>query len=749
MKPKKVLSMLVASSMALSMLAVPAYATDGLKNLSGADPSIKINSSSKLPSSKFDPLIGYVPDTGYTLDVDVPALPGGDDTTIKVDFTSTEDGEKGEAKDVIVTDSDGNSYTVNYESNDVDGGDSSSEGTSKSEDGLYNAAWGESTTITTNEDASDAILDLITDGKSNGQVTEIIEGNEEVTEPTNPDSNLKENDSANYDQTTTATTDRIVSGTASEIDVTQNYKETEEDENGNTVVTSYKFFNAADIDMAWKDNYNVGTVYFKTSNYPDITQDANVYMIMAQKETQTFNGDGELVSTTSEVIPCLYCVDMSTVCTTGPEYRMINIEDAVAEGYYTEDQVKHLKAIVSLGYDWGYDEFDDSELNIRYKDDPYAESAKGEVVNGTAQSLGTADLERFKEVLRTAVVQGDIYSKDLEQLNATIENLTREQAATITQMAIWIYGNRVNGTVEFGTGSEPLNSLAFWLASQELNEDSSTDIISEDKFVDDVQLIVGSMVHDHANNQDDNSNNDVYDTSLKFSLVVTPDADKDDLTVKVVDSNGNTIRTGRIAGTAQDGEDVLEADENGYYTFSNLQLQENSETTFNLTIEGTQFLEEGVYVFQSIEDGKSSQNMIGKYTGDVDVSVSAEVSLTFNVEESTVIEHREWRRESTEKKPTPETPNTPDKPSKPDKPKPPVEPENPTPPEVPETPETPEVPTTPETVVVPEEPKAPEVIYDDVPKTGDNFNINLWVSMLVGSLGGLILLNRKKKEEEI
>ena len=114
-----------------------------------------------------------------------------------------------------------------------------------------------------------------------------------------------------------------------------------------------------------------------------------------------------------------------------------------------------------------------------------------------------------------------------------------------------------------------------------------------------MEVTIGSMVKDHENNQDTDHDNDVYEVGLKFSLVVEPDKNNDDLVVKILDSEGNEVKSARIAGTAAEGEEYLERAEDGSYTMTGLKLQENSDATFNLKLEGYQLLEEGVYVFES------------------------------------------------------------------------------------------------------------------------------------------------------
>ena len=373
----------------------------------------------------------------------------------------------------------------------------------------------------------------------------------------------------------------------------------------------------------------------------------------------------------------LYCTDMSTGIKQDLKYRRANLEDA---DYYTTEEAEHLRAIMTYGYTWN-DDTDDNEV------------------------MGDQNLESMKTMLKDAAANGDETTKAL-LAGIDFDALTREQAATATGMAVWHYGNRVileegqsielrsrDGNAETAARIEAVYKYLITLKESATNEDGSykeTQVINEEKFVEEMETTIGSMVKDHENNQDADHDNDVYEVGLKFSLVVTPDKENDDLIVKVLDNNGNEVKSARIAGNAAEGEEFLDLGEDGSYTMTGLKLQENSDTTFNLKLEGYQLLEEGVYVFESqhldkddwvdrrieymkdngaweselaasgmtVEEYKAflgtkyeenpslgeSQNFIGKYSAEAEVDVSMEIDLNFNVEEGTVQQKHSWRR---------------------------------------------------------------------------------------------------------
>ena len=174
---------------------------------------------------------------------------------------------------------------------------------------------------------------------------------------------------------------------------------------------------------------------------------------------------------------------------------------------------------------------------------------------------------------------------------------------------------------------------------------------------------------DHDNNRDDDKDNDVYNTDLNFKLAFIPGAG-DDLLVKVsyTDLDGNNVEViRRLAGTAEEGETYgsVNPDDDGNYTISGLILGENDDIGFDLRLEGTQYLNEGVYVYQAHGGRDASQTLVGVAEGERDVEVSVGMTIKFEVDEDNkVVAERKWHKKTTKsnKKPGGGTPggNIPD-----------------------------------------------------------------------------------------
>ncbi|MBP3655016.1 MAG: Cys-Gln thioester bond-forming surface protein [Oscillospiraceae bacterium] len=537
---------------------------------------------------------------------------------------------------------------------------------------------GSETTVETVPSNDKISVDVIVDG----EIQKDASGGSETADTTVTGDVKTGKDDAEYDQTTVTITDRTAEVTVGEI-TTSTGDVIYVDEDGNIVGRTDDGFN-----YYWSDIYTVdgksiidgeasgsqwktGTAYWYIEE-ADGTLTSIGHEGVCQRVVACDNGTPDDYSDDYEV-GGLYCVDMSTGIKESFKYRMANLEDA---DYYTEEEAAHLRAIMTYGYTWNDD--DDN---------------------------GHTNLESIKAMLKDAQENGDEATKELLK-DLDFSSLSREQAATATGMAVWTFGNRVEleegqrVVVKNGANGNDGNALIEGLyrylvtLTKEADEDE-TQIINEEKFIENLEFIVGGMAEGNESNADADEANDVYNVDLKFSLVVEPSKTNDDLIVKVVDSEGNIVKTARIAGEQQEGETFgyakTEIDENGktYYVLEGLQLAENSNSTFNLKLEGTQLLKEGVYVFESqhlsleetvasyiqyftdmgvLEDmiekygtleglenkirndfaGKSivdSQNFIGKWQGTAEVDANLQFNLTFNVEESIVTTERIWREE--------------------------------------------------------------------------------------------------------
>ena len=296
-----------------------------------------------------------------------------------------------------------------------------------------------------------------------------------------------------------------------------------------------------------------------------------------------------------------YCADMATSAVKGTLYEIGNIED---ESYYqnnAQGQAEaHIRAIALNGY-WG-------------------------------TTSGTGSLENIKKMLK------DDYGWSDERL----ATLTDGQALTATQAAIWKFGNNDSGryVVETdvtqrnwttGVNSEQadknIQDLFEILVGLTEPRDSSTNILDPSDIVS-ASIVAGNKA-DHENNLDDNDKNDVYNTSVSFTLAVIPDDTNDNLTLRVLDPDGNELASKRLTSS---GEGVTNnADGTNTYTINNIELQEG--ININLSLDGTQHLKKGVYLYTAKLGINESQTFVGVAEGSHVVDL--DVNMTFKVEEAT------------------------------------------------------------------------------------------------------------------
>lgn len=296
----------------------------------------------------------------------------------------------------------------------------------------------------------------------------------------------------------------------------------------------------------------------------------------------------------------VYCADFEVDPELTFRYSMENLEDA---DYYNDAAAARIRAIAMNGY-WGTSE-------------------------------GVGSLDAVKKLMEDS---GLFTQKE-------IDSLTPGEALTATQAAIWKYGN--SGSTKFGSdivgayyngssfnynySNATVQKLYDYLITLSEDATDSTTLITENHFATEASITVGDKAEDVLANLDDNDDNDVYNTSVSFSLLVEPDKKSDDLVVTVLDGSNNVIRKVRLAGdSSNDDASVFGTvtKDGDMYTINDLQIAEGVNITLNLA--GTQHLDKGVYLYTSeIREDESSQTFVGLAEGDRDVDLS--VNLKFEV----------------------------------------------------------------------------------------------------------------------
>ena len=380
-----------------------------------------------------------------------------------------------------------------------------------------------------------------------------------------------------------------------------------------------------------------------------------------------------------------YCIDLETGAEEDYWYSVANLEDN--DYYATEDAEDHVRAIVTNGY-WGTSNEPDEDGN--YQTGSLAklkEDLKKAVADGTVDKeydITFTTRKKMKEGYELQegeyIIGSYVYKQITEHVVLTdevIDAFTEGEALDATQSAIWSYangsnyaldgedgmivgdityascamGDSVNGQNDFAGAAR---TKAFYEYLMQLtDENESTTVINEKNFVEDLTLTVKDKAEDNERNEDDDKDNDVYDVEMNFTLAFVPDPESDDLLVHLTDDKGNAItdKDGnpiikRLAGKNSEGREAetILPDEEGAYTLTGIQLGENEDFTFDLRLEGTQYLENGVYIYTAQGGYDKSQTMVGVAEGTNTVDVSTKVTIKFDVDEDNhVVATRKWR----------------------------------------------------------------------------------------------------------
>lgn len=309
----------------------------------------------------------------------------------------------------------------------------------------------------------------------------------------------------------------------------------------------------------------------------------------------------------------VYCCDLDTSAVAGTYYEIENLKDS---GYYSTDAgsdvVDHIRTIATNGF-WA--------------------------TEGGKNTTGT--LAAVKQLLKN-------YDKYFDaDLTAVANSLTEGQALTATQAALWAFGNKgstpdaddlvgtwkTTGAASDSEDERNVKALYKLLTSDLLKNDTadtSTDLL-------DTSDVKGSSItiHGEATNADGSTKTvggkTVYNTDVTLELAVI----KSDLTGNlkvVVMQDGKKVKEVQLVTEDSNlfGKIIADGKEVGAsYTIKNLELIEG--VNFTLNLEGTQNLKEGVYLYTANGGDTTSQTFVGVASGKRDVDL--EVDLVFNVED--------------------------------------------------------------------------------------------------------------------
>ena len=385
-----------------------------------------------------------------------------------------------------------------------------------------------------------------------------------------------------------------------------------------------------------------------------------------------------------------YCADRETPTLSEETgyYQIVNIEDS---DFYGKDAAEKMRAIAKNGY-WGTEEGIGSlasiqeQLRVKYSEQYNDESATLTVTDnkGVEHTFTYKELiDGLKEHEALACTQGAIWNYSNGEITYDEETGEYKQQVVDGVYSAWKFINSRGGELadyyrEYDMESDARMQVLYEYLIGLENEKADDVIVTAENSFESTTLVVGEkvgsyMVFDEEAgkevdvNNDDNPDNDAYNTSIEFTLAFIPDDDGDTITVAVCnpktgevmkDAQGDAIvRTLLKDGSTKEVANGITPDADGAYRLDGLVFQENTDVTFDLKLEGTQNLGEGVYLYQAYGGKDASQTMIGLAAGTQNVDVTKSMTLTFDVDENNKVRAtRRWHKETVEKFEVPEDP---------------------------------------------------------------------------------------------
>lgn len=357
----------------------------------------------------------------------------------------------------------------------------------------------------------------------------------------------------------------------------------------------------------------------------------------------------------------VYCCDKGTHAQVNANYDMTRLEDS---GYIAdEDAIAHIEAIASNGF-WGT------------------------VGTDAAGSPKAGSLEAMRSLLESAK------ASTADGIPTSVKNLTDKQIAaldeglalTATQAALWVYGHhKENMTVGNDSGypsvyedlydekrgwiepdsqsiikqldpdeKEVVKALCELLSSDYMVQQQATETTpaKTSKIIraDDIKNAALTVKDRLKDNEDGKA---VYNTDLTLTMDLDTGDNTNDLTVQVMDltdpDHPVVLGQKRIAGgddESKKGSALVGTDESGNTTctFRNLHLANDAKLRF--VLKGTQVLQPGTYLYQSITGNYSdSQTFVGLTTSHGTRSVDLQMDMSFSVTDAFMQDYEKTQSE--------------------------------------------------------------------------------------------------------
>lgn len=284
-----------------------------------------------------------------------------------------------------------------------------------------------------------------------------------------------------------------------------------------------------------------------------------------------------------------YCSDLITVPVRGAHYKRTNLEDS---GHYSAGAARHIRAIMEIAYPYLTMEEMKAELISRGLDADFVSGLnRSHLIAGVQMAIwaySNMDLDRIRYVAR----YGGTYNAALVSYMNPLHDYNNE---------LWEWWPTTAGRMTYDEETAyQINNLVWFLCNLEPKSAAEPQLV-----ISDVEVAMANLVP---------GQDDLYELGLYVSL---------NGNVKEGDSVAITVRTESDSGDTTDSRTLGAAPGSSFP----LIVRARPGDTVTVEINGTQYLERGVYFYEPEGGRDASQALVG--IADGLTPVHAETAFTF------------------------------------------------------------------------------------------------------------------------
>ena len=333
---------------------------------------------------------------------------------------------------------------------------------------------------------------------------------------------------------------------------------------------------------------------YLTQGYEEGQPDVPATIILVDsRESSPWTPDG-LYSYGQNNYEVTYCSDLITLPVRGTHYKRTNLEDS---GHYSAGAARHIRAIMEIAYPYLTVDEMKAELVSRGLDaDFVAGLNRSHLIAGVQMAIwaySNMDLDRIQYVAR----YGGTYNSALVSYMNPAHDFNNE---------LWEWWPTTAGRMTYDAETAyAVNNLVWFLCNLEPKSAATPQLV-----ISDVEVAMADLVP---------GQNDLYELGLYVSLNgEVKEGDVVAITVRTVNENGETTDS-RTLGAAPGSSFPMT-------------VRARAGDTVIVEINGTQYLERGVYFYEPEGGRDASQTLVGIADGLTPVHAETEFTFARDIE---------------------------------------------------------------------------------------------------------------------